>query len=125
MPRKTSHSYRLERNTRWLIRRRDGLLRRLGRIGPFVDGSIYRMGRTCGNKEHCRCSRGKKHVSSYLMFKVRQKSRTLYIPVDLLGEVLTYSKRYRSLKELIRQICDVQKEIVRRHVQEKARHHHR
>lgn len=114
-------SNRLVPNIRWLTRRRDGLLKRLRRIGPFVDGSIYLMPRTCGNTEHCQCSRGKKHVSAYLMFKVRQKSRTLYIPVDLEGEVRNWSAQYRRLKQLIRQICDVQKRIVRQHVQEKRR----
>ena len=121
MAKKPSPTYRVERNTRWLIRRRDGLLRRLRRVRPFVDGSIYRMARTCGNKEHCQCSRGKKHVSSYLMFKVLQKSRTLYIPVDLLGDVLKCAQEYRCVKGLIREICDVQKEIIRNHVQEKIR----
>ena len=113
--------YALVRNERWLIRKRDALLKRLGRTGPIVDGSLALIARTCGNTKFCKCSRGEKHVSTYLTYRVRGKSRTLYIPIDLEAHVRVWSQRYRWLKGLLREICALQKQIIRNHVQEKAR----
>lgn len=113
--------YRPQRNARWLLRRRDGLLKRLRKTGPIVDGSVVLIARTCGNSAHCHCSRGPKHISTYLTFKVQGKTHTIYVPVDLEKEVRQWSGRYKDLKRLIGQICDVQRTIIRQHVQERRR----
>jgi hypothetical protein len=111
----------MNRNERWLVRKRDGLLKRLARVGPFVDGSIVLIGRTCGNTQFCKCSRGIKHISPYLTYSVKGKTHTLYLPVDLQAQVRVWSGRYRVLKKLIKEIGEVQKEIIHNHVQEKIR----
>lgn len=113
--------YRLERNSRWLECRRRGLLRRLGRISSFVDGSLVLIARRCGNTQHCHCLRGPKHINTYLTYKLKGKTQTLYIPVDLETQVRRWSDDYRKLKELVRQICDLQRTLIRRHVKERTR----
>lgn len=118
---KPSPSYRLDRNIRWLTRRRDALLKQLRQSGPMVNGSLVLIARTCGNSAHCHCSQGQKHVSTYLTYGVQGKTHTLYIPIDLEKDVQRWSADYRKLKTLIRQICDLQKAIIRRHVQERRR----
>lgn len=114
-------AYRPEHNIRWLTRRRDALLRRLGRQRPFIDGSVVLIARTCGNSAHCRCSRGRKHINTYLTYREAGKTRTLYIPVDLEKDVRRWSADYRAVKDLVREIGNVQKAIIRRHVQERRR----
>ena len=113
--------YRFTRTASWLTRRRDGLLRRLRATAPFINGSPVLIARTCGNSAHCRCSRGRKHVSTYLTYTVRGKTQTIYIPVDLERDVRRWSAEYKKLKQLIREICDVQKTLIRQHVPERRR----
>lgn len=118
---KEAPAFRVERNIRWLTRRRDALLKRLGRLGPFVNGSLVLIARTCGNSAHCKCSRGHKHVNTYLSYAAKGKTKMVYIPVDLEKDVRHWSAEYRGLKEVIAEIADLQKEIIRRHVQERRR----
>jgi hypothetical protein len=118
---KQPRAFRVERNIRWLTRRRDALLKRLRRWGPFVNGSLVLIARTCGNSAHCRCSRGEKHVNTYLSYAAKGKTKMVYIPVDLEKDVRQWSAEYRELKEVIAEISDLQKEIIRRHVQERRR----
>ena len=115
--------FRFERTIHWLTRRRDALLKRLGTLGPFVNGSLVRIRRTCGNSAHCHCSRpgDPKHVSLYLTFAEAGKTRTLYVPVDVEKQARHWSDDYRKLKALIQEMCELQRAIIRRHVLERRR----
>lgn len=113
--------YRIERNIRWLRRRRDALLKKLRRVGPILDGSLVLIARRCGNSARCHCRRGPKHISTYLTYAVEGKTQTLYIPVDLQQDVRRWSDQYRALKQVIREVCQLQKAIIRRHVREQRR----
>ena len=110
--------YRLKANINWLKRKREALLKELAATGPFVDGSIVKVRRKCGNK-NCRCARGEKHECLYLMYKVKGITTGVYIPVDLEKEVKEWSQEYKRVKEIIREICRAQKSIIRRYVKEK------
>lgn len=115
-------AYRFEESIYRLARRRDALLKRLASMGPFMNGSLVRIQRTCGNKVHCHCGRGgPKHESLYLTYLEAGKTHTLYIPVDLEKEARRWSDDYKKLKILVRQICELQRGIVRRHVLERRR----
>lgn len=113
---------------KYWYRKRDALLKKLAGVGPFVDASLVTIARTCGNPR-CRCARGEKHQSHYLTYKTstgqgsksRLKTQTLYVPRALEQEVQGWVEEYRRLKELMKQIADVQKMIVRGYVQERGR----
>ena len=113
--------HRIEKNIRWLTARRDALLKRLGKLGPFMGGSLVLIGRTCGNKVHCHCAKGPKHVSLYLTFAEKGKTRTIYVPVDLESEVRRWSQNHRDLKALMGEVSNLNRSIIRRHVQERSR----
>jgi len=113
------NKYELKINTAWLKRKRDGLVKKLASIGPFVDGSIAKVKRRCGNK-NCKCYlKDEKHESYYLMYKVAGVTKAVYIPVDMLDEVIALNKEYKRLKRIIAEITRASKEIIRRHVTEK------
>lgn len=112
--------YKFKANINWLKRKRDSLLKQLGRIEPFVDGSIVKVRRRCGNKK-CKCAQGEKHESLYLMYQVKGVTKAVYIPVDLAEEVVKWSKEYKLVKNRIREISRIQKSIIRRHVKERRR----
>ncbi len=103
---------------RRLRKKRDALMKELAGSAPFVDGSVVKVRRRCGNK-NCRCSKGEKHESLYLMYKVKGVTKAVYIPVDLEGEVKKWSGEYKKVKETISEICKAQKMIIRSYVEEK------
>ena len=53
------------------------------------------------------------------MYKVAGITKAVYIPVDLEDEVRKWNEEYRRLKEIIREISRINKEIIRRYVSEK------
>ncbi len=113
------NKYKMKINTAWLERKRGGLLKKLAEVGPFVDGSIAKVKRRCGNK-NCKCYlKGQKHESYYLMYKVAGRTKGVYIPVDMEEEVRAWNDEYKKLKRIISEISRANKEIIRRHVREK------
>jgi hypothetical protein len=106
-------------NIAWLTRKRDGLIKKLSEVGPFVDGSLARVKRRCGNK-NCKCYLlGQKHESYYLMYKLKGVTKGVYIPVDMVDEVKEWNGQYKKLKKIIAEISRTNKEIIKRHVAEK------
>jgi hypothetical protein len=85
--------------------RRQAALRRLGQLGPFLEGSL------CSFKRP-----GCSAPGWHLTFKQKAKTRTVYVPLDLVSEVKTWNQTYRQLKKLIREISRHSLAIIHRHV---------
>lgn len=90
---------------RMLQQRRQARLRELARIGPLVQGSLVQI-------PHKSC----RHVAHLLTFSVRGKTRSVYVPVGLVEEVKTWTRNYRSLKALMRQISRLSLALIHSHV---------
>lgn len=117
----TNHmnKYEMKINTAWLIRKRDGLIKKLADIGPFVDGSFVKIKRRCGNR-NCKCYlKGEKHESYCLMYKVAGITKAIYVPVDLEDEVKKWNLEHKKLKRIIAEVSRTNKEIIKRHASEK------
>ena len=113
------NKYKMKINTAWLERKRGGLLKELAGIGPFVDGSMAKVKRRCGNK-NCKCYlKDEKHESYYLMYKVKGVTKAVYIPVDMEDTVRQWNQNYKKLKEIVAEISRIDKQIIRRHVAER------
>lgn len=98
-----------------LEKRRDAKLKQLAKIGPVLQGSLAEIGVTCGNP-NCRCARGEKHRSHILKQQVRGKTQSLYVPVDMVEEVREWMEEYRRLKGLLKEISELNRDIIRGHV---------
>jgi len=89
-----------------LVRRlRDARVRQLAARCPPLAASL---GRQAG---------GGLHVT----LKVRGKTRTVYVPKDLAKEVTASIREHRRLKQLLREITELELARIRRHRTEKAR----
>ena len=111
--------HKLQANIALVKKKRDMLLKKLGDCQPFVDGSIVKVRRRCGNK-NCKCAvRGEKHESLYLQYQVKQVTKAVYVPVDLEKEVKKWSREYKRLKKTIQEISLAQKSIIRSYVKAK------
>ncbi len=104
------------------IRKRDALLKQLTHPKPFINGAIVKMARKCGNK-NCKCARGEKHVSDYFSYRDKYKKRTnmIYIPIDMIEEVKKWNEEYKRMKEIMGEICEIQRKIIKQYVKEKKK----
>lgn len=77
-------------------------LKQLGARGPLVTASLTESRRTCG-RPGCRCYRGEKHVSHRLTFKQGGRTRSVYVPVELVDEVKGWAAEGCRLRRLMRE----------------------
>ena len=86
-------------------KRRQARLKELARTGPFVEGSLVGV-------QHPRCQ----HVAWRLTFKVKAKTRTVYVPVDMVEEVKRMDVRLSATKKLIREVTRNSLALIHGHV---------
>jgi len=98
-----------------LTLQRDKLVRSLASGQPLIDGSLAEIGVKCGNP-NCRCASGEKHRSYILVKKVRGKSKSTYIPVDMVEEVKAWVAENRRIKKVMKEIAELNEQIIRLHV---------
>jgi hypothetical protein len=87
---------------------------------PVLAASLVTTRRTCGNPK-CRCAHGRKHPGHYLTWKVKGKTQTVYVPVDLLSQVKQWTHEHRRLKQLVRQSTQLTLALIRTHVTARRR----
>jgi hypothetical protein len=75
------------------VTRREAILRQIAHIRPFIEGTLVKLPR-----KDCR------HVAHRLTFKVKGKTRAVYVPLDRVEDVETWAKEYKRLKHLIRSV---------------------
>jgi hypothetical protein len=87
------------------IARRQAALRRLGQIGPFLEGSLCSFQRP-----------GCATPGWHLTFKQRAKTRTVYVPMDLVPEVKKWNRAHKQIKKLIREVSRHSLALIHSHV---------
>jgi hypothetical protein len=98
--------------------RRNAKLKKLAKIGPILQGSIATVGVKCGNPD-CKCTRGEKHTSNILTKKVNGKTKSVYVPADMLEEAKQWTKEYKKVKELMKEISNYNEQILKKYVKTK------
>jgi hypothetical protein len=88
-------------------------LQKITTLRPWIEGSLVSTSRFCG-KKNCACHHGgPRHPVLYVTWKEKGKTISLYIPRKLESDVRRWVQNYRKLKELIREVSDIQKQIIR------------
>ena len=94
---------KLRQEIRHLNTERNKLLNRVMRPRRMVKGSLYQMGRSCGNP-NCKCAKGEKHISWYLSRKIERKTKLTYIgrivPSYLAERVKGYQRHQKLLARI-------------------------
>jgi hypothetical protein len=101
-----------------LEKRRDAKLRQLKELGPVLQGSIATLKTTCG-KSNCKCARGEKHTSTVLSKKVDGKTKSLYVPNDMVAEAKKWVQENKKLRKLQKEISAYNEQILRLYVKTK------
>ncbi len=84
--------------------RRDALLRKIAMTAPFIEGSLNAVRR-----------RGCREPGWQLTWKEDGKTRTVYVPMDLVPEVKKWVAQHKKLKKLIREVTGNSLAIIRNH----------
>jgi len=104
-----------------IIRRmRDARLKKLAEVGPLVAGSVVEQRVRCG-RPGCRCARGDKHVKTAITQTVAGKTRTVYVPLDLVEEVRAWAAEHKRVKQLLKEISELTVARVRTHAKHRDR----
>jgi hypothetical protein len=104
-----------------LIRRH--LLARLKELhanSPVLAASLVLVHRRCG-RSGCHCRKGPGHPTHYLTCKQQGKTRTVYVPQDLLKEVQLWIREHQRLKQLTQHISQLALAQVQTHVTDRKR----
>ena len=87
-------------------------LERLRKIKPFVQASLNITKKRCGNPR-CRCAQdGPLHEAAFLTWKEENRTRTLYVPVELRQEVERWVQEGKLLKRLVAEVSQAQREFL-------------
>lgn len=79
-----------------LQEKRKILLKKLKTKNPILGSSISKIYSKCG-KPNCRCVTGKKHLSHILTRRENGKTKTTYIPVNLVPKVKKWIIEYKKI----------------------------
>jgi hypothetical protein len=87
-------------------------LERLRKIKPFVQASLSLTKKRCGNPR-CRCAQeGPLHEVALLTWKKENRTRTLYVPIELRQEVERWVQEGKLLKRLVAEVSQAQREFL-------------
>lgn len=103
-----------------LKRHLESRLRKFVARGPLLAASLVLIAKHRG-RQGCHCQSGARHVGHYLTFAVEGKTRTVYVPQDLVKEVRAWIQEHKRLKQLGQEISQLSIARVRAHVQTRQR----
>ena len=95
---------------RSLIGKHSSLLKELRSISSLVEGSLVQTKKKCGNPS-CKCSQGDMHPTHLLTWKEGGTTKTFYVSQHLLPKVENAWKSYLRLKQIIKELSGIQREL--------------
>lgn len=87
-------------------RERRSRLTRLASGAGLVHGTLAVRERTCG-KANCKCARGEKHVSLYVVASRDGKVRQLFVPKEWEQRVRQWVSQYQQARRLLDEISEL------------------
>lgn len=87
-------------------------LRKILDSSGMLHGTVVERQRVCG-KPNCKCARGQKHRSLYLVVTEGGKPRQLYMPEDWEQTVRQWVKDYQEARELMEELSRLHWQKVR------------
>jgi hypothetical protein len=101
-----------------LRKRRQALVKQLGRLEPFIlRGSLIERFKRCG-KAGCKCAQGPGHGPKYYLSISQPGTRPQmdYVPTEHIQQVSEYLHNFQQVRQLLEQICNLNRELLRRRV---------
>src|SRR6202451_1094428 len=104
-----------KQTTAALRKRRQALLRQLPPLKAVLRGSLIERYKRCG-KPGCKCARGPGHGPKYYLSVSYPGRRPQmdYVPQDSQRQVTESLAHYHRLREILEEICQINRELLRR-----------
>src|SRR5262245_21348425 len=67
---------------------------------PVLAATLTQVRKRCGQPA-CHCYHGQPHLAWHLTYKVKGKTRTVYVPLELLDDVRSWIAEHKRLKTLL------------------------
>ena len=93
---------------------------RLAPDKPVLAATLTQVRKRCGQPS-CRCYHGEPHLAWHLTYKVQGKTRTVYVPADLLADVRSWIAEHKRLKTLLDEIHQLSVALIRTHSRHQRR----
>ncbi len=84
-------------------RDRRSRLAQLAHAAGLLRGTLALRERACG-KSNCKCAKGEKHVSLYLVASYEGRVRQLFIPKDWEPQVRRWVEQYQEARKLLEEV---------------------
>jgi hypothetical protein len=98
-----------------------GRLKKLTSSSPILAATLSSYTHRCG-RPSCRCHHGGPlHAGQHLTFKEGGKTRSVYVPQDLLPEARAWVAEHQRLKRLLKEIHLLSLALVRTHTRHQRR----
>lgn len=104
-----------DRSNRSLHQRRRRLLDRMPPLYALLRGSLIERYKRCG-RSGCKCAQGQGHGPKYYLSISQPGSHPSmdYVPLDSLEKVSQYLDNYRLVREILEEVCSINRELLRR-----------
>ena len=76
----------------------------------MIKGKLYQSARVCGNP-NCKCAKGEKHISWYLIVNRDGRSRQDYVGAAVPFEIQERVDRFQNYKIIVQRIRSIDKEV--------------
>jgi hypothetical protein len=98
-----------------LRRKRRALARKLPCLENLLRGSLLEAYKRCG-RPNCRCQRGRGHGPKHYLTVSHsgEQPQKEYVPQTFREQVNLYLDNYRQAKEILKEICRINCELLRR-----------
>ena len=95
-------------------------LKKLAPAGPVLAASLTQIAKRCG-RPSCHCAHGAPHTAYHLTYKDEGKTRTVYVPFELVDEVRAWLDEHKRIKQLLHEISQLSLALVQTHAQHNKR----
>jgi len=95
-----------------LQRQRNKLTEQIGKVGPFIRGSVVLLRRPCTHPNCRKCRSGEKHPGLYLSVSTKGKTRLFYLPKAIQDKAKRWSENYRRLQGLLEGLHEINRKLL-------------
>ena len=106
--------FKQEEGYAMMDRRRQAILKKIAKVGPFIMATPTYLMVRCGNPD-CKCAKKKEdgHEKLHLSWTDAEGNGTAYVPVDLREEVLEWVANYWKVKEYMKEMTELSRKMIK------------
>jgi len=97
-----------------LNRKRQGLLKKMSKVGSFMMATVSQRTTKCGRKEcQCKVDEKKRHPTFRLSWTDSKGNGTCYVPKDIQKDVEQWIENYWKIKEYMTEMTTISRKMIR------------